>query len=111
MAIKRIISAASNNKQAIKTSTASLKAWQIVNRSASARAVHLYDLDNASVTVGTTVPTLTIDIPASGGNNSPYGMPPIGFLTALSLAAIAENTDTGTTAIGAGDLTITLFYT
>lgn len=109
MAIKRIISAASTNLTAVKTSAGQLKGWAIVNRSSSARAVHLYNVASGSVTVGTTVPNLTIDLPGSGGNNYEFSQP-IPFSTAITLATTAENTDTGTTAVGAGDLTIQIIY-
>jgi hypothetical protein len=77
----------SNTAQTIKSEPGTLGGWSFGNPHATDLAyVHLYDTADA-VVVGTTVPTLSLIVPASGGNNHPisnYGIP---FHNGLKIAA------------------------
>jgi hypothetical protein len=50
----------------VSTTPANIFGWHIYNQDATDVFLHVYDLASASVTVGTTTPTLTIAIPGSG---------------------------------------------
>lgn len=49
------------------TGPASVYGWHVFNQDAADTFLHVYDVAQASVTVGTTVPTLTFWIPGSSG--------------------------------------------
>lgn len=101
-------SALSSTKQAVKASAARLYGYHIQNPNISVDAyVQFFDLASASVTVGTTVPTFTLWVPAGGGVDVYTGTAPINFLTAITIAA--TTTSTGSTAPATGLLT-NLFY-
>lgn len=82
--------------------------WDIGNVDNTAVGyVQLFNLAAGSVTLGTTVPTKTIALSASGGNNFPATFP-VSYSTALTAAC--TTTATGLTA-PTNNCTITLYYT
>jgi hypothetical protein len=78
--------ALTNSAQVIKGAAGKFGGYYIYNPNASATYVMVYNVAAASVTVGTTTPTLVFCIPASSGANLEIlaGIP---FGTAMSIAA------------------------
>jgi hypothetical protein len=104
----RQVSLASTNLQSVKGALANLKGALIINTNAAARFVKLYDATDQP-TVGTTVPALTIEVPASGQLFLawPDG---INFGHTMWMATTVNAVDSDSTAVGAGDLITQLFY-
>lgn len=103
----RQISAAMTNLQQVKIGTANLKGALIINTNAAARFVKLYDSTDAPV-VGTTVPAVTIEIPASGFYSQNWN-DGINFSHTIWMATTVNAVDSDATAVGAGDLITQLF--
>lgn len=103
----RQVSAASTNLAPIKGYAANLKGALIINTNAAARYVKLYDSTDAP-TVGTTVPAITIQIPASSqlALTWPDG---VNFGHSMWMATTVNAVDSDSTAVGAGDLITQLF--
>lgn len=99
--------ALSNTAVEVKAEPGTLGGWSFGNPDAAALAyVHFYDTAG-DVTVGTTVPILSLIVPFGGGNNHPisnYGIP---FHNGLKVAA-------STTAAGgsapSSALTVNVYY-
>lgn len=109
MAMYKLITAASTNLTQIKAGAGRLLGYTVTNRNVAARAVKIYDALSANVTVGTTTPAYVID--AAPANNTSYKFAvPLALNTALTIATVTENADSGTTAVSANDLTIELEY-
>lgn len=72
--------------QAVKATAGTFGGYYIYNPNAAATYVHLYNVAQGSVTVGTTAAKLTFCIPATGGANLEIlaGIP---FSTAISISA------------------------
>lgn len=84
-------------KTTVKTGAANLMGWNIINPNATAVYVKFYDKLIADVTVGTTVPILTLMVPANG---SVYQQPDcIQASASLGLVVLATSllADTDTT--------------
>lgn len=105
----RLVSAASTNATNVKTSAAGLFGYNIVNTNASARYVKFYNLATAP-TVGSSTVALTVMIPGSSQVSVSFGDVPLSLGTGLSFAMTANATDTDATAVGAGDLIMTLLF-
>jgi hypothetical protein len=105
----RQVSAASTNLAEVKNYGGNLTGGLIINTNAAARFVKLYDSTDTPV-VGTTVPALTIEIPAS--SQIDLVMPAQGgvnFSHSMWMATTVNAVDSDATAVGAGDLITQLF--
>lgn len=105
--IGKLISAATTNATNIKASAGQLYGWHIVNNNAAWRYVKLHNVAGAP-TAGVGV-VMTIGVPPGGGTNVSleHG---IEFTTGIALTTVTEAAEAGTTAVGANDLAINLFY-
>ncbi|MDE2096641.1 MAG: hypothetical protein KGL39_05285 [Patescibacteria group bacterium] len=92
------INAITNTAVAIKGSTGQLGMLQCTNNAAAVTYFQVYNVAQGSVTVGTTLPTLSIAVPAT--SSAGFALPVSGmqFSTAISIAA--TTTATGSTAPG-----------
>lgn len=103
----RLVSAASTNLAIVKTQVANLKGALIINTNAAARYVKLYASTDTPV-VGTTVPWMTILVPAS--SQLPLAWPDgVNFPQTMWMATTVNVADSDATAVGAGDLYVQLF--
>lgn len=93
--------------EAAKTSRGEVFGWSIFNDSAGSLFVHFYDVALASVTVGTTVPKLTIGV-GPADNTTVEWTNPIEFGTAITVAATTA--PTGADAPGTGECIIDIMY-
>ena len=84
---------------AVKSSAGNLYMVHIENSNSSKAYLQFYDLGAGSVVVGTTTPTLTLLIPATGGYD---GFLPVPFAFATAISIAATTTATGGTAPGTG---------
>lgn len=104
----RLSSAATINLTAVKPQGGGLKGYSILNTNAAIRYVKYYDSE-VPPTVGTTVPVLTIQVPATG-------MAQLAMQDAMRmqkgiwLATTVNAGDSDNTAVGAGDLLITTLF-
>lgn len=104
----RLVSAASTNLTKVKDLMANLSGWYVVNTNAAIRYLKFYDQNNTP-TVGTDVPTLTVQLPASSA--VAYDLSPVVmFKNSMWIATTTGVSDTDSTAVGAGDLYIHVFY-
>lgn len=103
----RQVSQASTNLAQIKLSSANLTGGVIINTNAAIRYVKLYDATDSPV-VGTTIPKLTLQIPASGQLALPQMA--LNFGHTAWMATTVNAVDSDTTAVGAGDLITQLFF-
>lgn len=103
----RQVSLATTNLAQVKGGIANLKGALIINTNAAARFVKLYDSTDAPV-VGTAVPALTIEIPASGQLALTWS-DGVNFGHTMWMATTVNVADSDTTAVGAGDLITQLF--
>ena len=83
--------------------------WYMHNAAAATLFVKFYNATAASDTVGTTVPVLTVPIPAGASANVEFANG-IAFSTAITVAATTAVADNDTGAPGANELIINLFY-
>lgn len=90
-------------KQAANASAGNLYGYHIYNPNNTVMYVQFWNLASASVTVGTTAPHMVLAVPAFGWADAPASGPPIGFGTALTIAA--TTTSTGSGAPGTGLMT------
>lgn len=89
----------SNSAIDVKGSAGNLFGWNLINPNGAEVFLKLYNATAANVTVGTTTPIETIRIPTNGSALQEInGIDQISFDTALSIAAVTEAGDTGTTA-------------
>lgn len=101
-------STADLNQLKIQTSGANIRGLIAVNTNAAARYVKFYDADSA-VTVGTDIPALTIYLAPSVGTFV-FPTDGINFKLGLVMAMTTGAADTDTTAVGAGDVILTVLY-
>lgn len=106
--VSRLLSAATTNATAVKTSRGRVYGWYLYNANASVRYLKLYDKASAP-TVGTDTPLMTIPIPPGSGANafSPDG---IGFLLGIGFALTTGVADNDTAAVAANEIVVNLFY-
>lgn len=103
----RLVSLASTNLQPVKNYGANLKGALLINTNAAARYVKLYDSTDQPV-VGTTVPALTIMVPASGQLALTWA-DGVNFSHTMWMATTVNAIDSDATAVGAGDIISQLF--
>ena len=81
----------------------------VANTNASARYLKFYNATAATVTVGTTVPVMTLYVPQ--GVHPPISIPAgIAFDTAITVAATTGVADNDTGAPGANEIILTVLY-
>jgi hypothetical protein len=92
----------------VKTSSGSLYAYAIGNANASTCYLQIFNATAANVTLGTTVPVLSIPVPSSSISGTVYlSFPQIYFSNAISIAA--TTTYGGSTTCSTG-MTVNLWY-
>jgi hypothetical protein len=89
--------ALSNTKTQIKSSAGNFGGYMFYNPNASVVYIQVWDVANASITVGTTAPTYVIPIPATAGANLEISL---GITHATAINVAATTTATGSTAPG-----------
>jgi hypothetical protein len=90
--------ALSNTDVAVKTSAGRVYSWYFKNPDASATAwVHFYNALIANVTVGTTVPVWSVEVPAGIAKEIVFTIP-MTFATAITIAATTSYDHTVSTA-------------
>lgn len=90
--------ALSNTDQQIKSSAGKVYSWYFKNPHATDTAwVHIYNATAANVTVGSTTPVWSVEVPA-GGTNESYLTIPIQMATAITVAATTSPDHTVSTA-------------
>jgi hypothetical protein len=93
----------------IKGGAGHLFGWYIYNDGAAEVYVKLYNATAANVVVGTTVPVMTLGIPAGSGSNV-FTDQGIAFSTAICAAATTVATTADTTAPAANQVIANFFY-
>lgn len=90
--------------------------WTLINTTAAAKYVKLYwnapgrfSSNKDTPTVGTDVPNITIEIPASGTVSQSFTIG-IGNSGQLFMATTLNASDTDATAVGAGDVIASIYY-
>lgn len=96
-------------KQSIKDGAGLIFGWHFGNAAASIRYVKVYDATVSGTTVGTTVPKLRIQLPASGGATV-YFEAGIRFDTGMTIACVTGAADNSTGAPAANDVTASVFF-
>lgn len=103
------VSLATANATSVKTTAGTIGTLVVANTSASWRWLKLFNKTSAP-TMGTDSPVMVIGIPP--GQTVVYQNPmPIRFLTGIAYAITANPADLDTTAIGAGDVVLSISYT
>lgn len=87
-------SALTSTKVAVNASGGNVYGYHIYNPNGSTAYVQFFNVASASVTVGTTTPNMVVAIPPLGWADLDGGMP-IGFATALTVAATTTSTGSG----------------
>ncbi len=90
-------------KVAVKASAGNLYGYHIYNPNSAVIYVQMFNVASASVTLGTTPPTMVLAVPAGGWADATPSGPPITFNTAITIAA--TTTASGLTAPTTGLLT------
>lgn len=91
---------------AVKASAGNIYGYHIYNPNSSDIYIHVYNIAQGSVTVGTSSRTISMVVPALGVLDAVFPMP-LGFSTAITVAA--TTTLTGNTAPGTG-LVTNIYY-
>lgn len=102
-------SAATTNARTIKASAGTLYSIKANNTNAAARYLKLYNTATAP-TVGTTVPVLTIPIPATGFADVEFGAMGHRFGTGISMALTTGMADSDTAAVAANEIKVVTSY-
>jgi uncharacterized membrane protein YqgA involved in biofilm formation len=92
---------------AVQSTTTDLYGWYIYNPNASACSLDFFNATTSNVTLGTTVPKLSLVIPATSGANLIFPNSIAHFQTALSVAAVTAAGGSSTCSTG---MTVNLFY-
>lgn len=103
------------SEDAVKASAGTIYGGVAINLAATVRYLKLYNATVANVTVGTTVPTLTIPLPANssslgGGVVLPIPAQGVAFSTAITVAATTGVADNDSGAPGANEVVVNLWY-
>lgn len=106
--IHRLVSAATTNATVVKATPGLLTGYIAGNINAAVRYLKIYDIAVAP-TVGTTVPKLTIHLPASGVTNYPFPHP-ISFNTGIAIALTTGLADADTGAVALSEITVHILY-
>jgi hypothetical protein len=109
-----LLSAGTTNLTQVSTQTANLAGGSVINTNVAARYLKFYSsgANGANPVVGTTVPWLTVQLPASSQTSLSTIVSPfvgVGASGPLWIATTVNVAYTDTTAITAGDLYISLF--
>jgi hypothetical protein len=107
LSIYHLVSAATTNATNVKASAGQLYGWYIYNSNAAARKVAFHNTAGTP-TAGASV-VFSIVIPPASAANVEYTMG-LAFATGIGISTVTDLTDAGTTAVGASDLIINLFY-
>lgn len=102
-------SAATTNARVIKASAGTVYSIKASNVNAAARFLKLYNTSTAP-TVGTTVPVLTIPIPATGLADVEFGALGHRFTTGISMALTTGMADSDTAAVAANEIKVVTSY-
>lgn len=96
-------------EEEVKATAGNVYGYYFANTSASARYLKWYNATAANVTVGTTTPVITMYLPPTSAGH--VGLPyPIGFTTAITVAATTGVADNDTGAPGANEVIFDAFY-
>jgi hypothetical protein len=106
---KRFTSVNNTTAVAVNASAGVVHGILATNANAALRYLKVYNVAAASVNSGTTVPDLTIPIPATNYIffDVDGGIP---FSTAISFNLTTGIADNDNTAVAAGEITVTVFY-
>lgn len=104
----KVTSAANTTPIRVKQQGGNLRGFAAINTNAAIRYLKFYDSPSA-VVVGTTVPVLTIQLPASSMTTL-LPTDGVSFSQSLDLAFTVNVADNDNTAVGAGDVIMTVFY-
>jgi hypothetical protein len=102
-------SAATTNATLVKNIAGTVYGVVVSNINAAARFLKLYNLA-AAPTVGTSVPAITIPIPAGQVVNVNFGSQGMRYATGISLAITGAAADTDTTAVAASEVKVNISY-
>lgn len=102
-------SAATTNARVIKASAGTVYSIKASNTNAAARFLKFYNTATAP-TVGTTVPVLTIPIPATGLADVEFGALGHRFTTGISMALTTGMADSDTAAVAANEIKVVTSY-
>lgn len=109
-----LVSLASTNKNLISAGALKIVAAKIINTNAAKLYVKLYDSATAeAVTVGTTVPVLTIEVAAKSATSGTQNCDIVNgfnFSYGIVIATTTGVADSDVAAVGAGDLYINVMY-
>jgi len=97
------------SEDAVKATAGQLYGWAMFNAASSTRYVKYYNDTVANVIVGTTVPILTIPLPAGAAANVEFSMG-IPFSAAITIAATTGVATADTGAPGANEVIVNSFY-
>ncbi len=84
-----------STKQAVNASGGNLYGYHIYNPNSVTSYVQFFNLASASVTVGSTTPNMVLAVPAGGWADGAGMSTPIGFATAMTVAATTTSTGSG----------------
>jgi hypothetical protein len=105
---------ADETEEDVKTTAGQIYGMWVTNTATTTTFVKLYNATAANVTVGTTTPVITIGIPGNASDDTSgvlgAGGMGIKFDTAISVAAVTEAADNGTTAPAANSCIVNIFY-
>lgn len=104
----KLLSAATTNATALKTTPGQVGGWYIFNANAATRYVKLYN-KASSPTVGTDTPVWVIAVPAGGAANMEWTNG-LAFPIGIAYATTTGIADADTAAVAANDLAINLAY-
>lgn len=93
----------------VKGSAGQLYGYYLHNNSSATIFLKFYNALSSDVTVGTTTPFLTIPIPAFSSANADFSHG-IAFSTGITIACTGGLADNDTTALGANECIVNLFY-
>lgn len=103
------------SEEEVKATAGQLYGGVVINLSAAVLYLKVYNATAANVTVGTTVPDLTIPIPTAGSTNGagfvmPFPACGVAFSTAITVACTTGIADNNAGAPGANECVVSLFY-
>lgn len=101
-------------EEEVKASAGQVYGWSITNFATAVRHIKFYNATAANTTVGTTTPVMTISVPGNATDDTQsvmnFGGMGVAFDTAISVACTTGLADADTTAPGASDVSIMVFY-
>jgi hypothetical protein len=96
-------------EEEVKASAGTVYGWYIYNAATTPRYLKFYNLTTGDTTVGTSIPVLTIPLPAKSAANCSFPQG-IAFDTAITVAATTGIADADTGAPGTNEVVMNLFY-